>query len=188
MLVRSTNGKKFYINFQHIVIASGVIQTPLLLLKSGIGKNVGNNFQIQPNLKIAVLFDKNIEPQKGTMMTRQINEFSKDGFSIGSSNFSPTYLSMTIASTGQKALEFLNNWKKTSLYISLMKFNGKGKIRYVPFTNIPLLNYTILSSDFEIMKKSILKMTEGFFSAGAKKIVTPFRKFQIISSISLKKN
>ena len=184
VLVRSTNGKKFYINFQHIFIASGVIQTPLLLLKSGIGKNVGNNFQIQPNLKIAVLFDKNIEPQKGTMMTRQINEFSKDGFSIGSSNFSPTYLSMTIASTGQKALEFLNNWKKTSLYISLMKFNGKGKIRYVPFTNIPLLNYKILSSDFEIMKKSILKMAEGFFSAGAKKIVTPFRKFQIISSIN----
>ena len=78
-------------------------------------------------------------------MTRQINEFSRDGFSTGSSNFSPTYLSMTIASSGQKALEFLNNWEKTSLYISLMKFNGKGKIRYLPFTNIPLLNYTILA-------------------------------------------
>ena len=33
------------------------------------------------------------------------------------------------------------------------------------------------------MKKSILKMSEGF-SQQAQKIVTPFRKFQIISSIN----
>ena len=68
------------------------------------------------------MFKEEINAHLGTMMTRQITEFRTENFTIGSSNYSPAYLSLSAAGAGKEGLDFLNNWKKVALYISLLKF------------------------------------------------------------------
>ena len=183
ILVKNRLGKKFFISFKYLFVSAGPIQTPLLLKKSGVKKHIGSNFFIHPNIKIAVLFNNDINASKGTMMTRQINHFQKDGFTIGSSNYSPSYLSIFTSSFGEEGKKFLKEWKNVAMYISLLKVKGTGKINKLPFLDFPLITYKYHEEDLQLIKKSLRKMLELFFTIDAKEILIPLKNKPIVKNI-----
>ena len=183
ILIKNGLGKRFYISFKYLFVSAGPIQTPLLLKKSGINKYVGSNFFIHPNIKIAVKFDEKINASKGTMMTRQVNHFQKDGFTIGSSNYSPSYLSIFTSNFGEEGKKFLKDWKNVAMYISLLKVKGTGKINRIPFTDFPFITYKYHKDDKTLIKKSLKKMIQLFFTINAKQILTPLKEKPLINSI-----
>ena len=189
VLAKNLKKKRVEIFFEKIFLCAGPLHTPLILQNSGIKKNIGSNFYIQPNLKIAVMFKEEINAHLGTMMTRQITEFRTENFTIGSSNYSPAYLSLSASGAGKEGLDFLNNWKKVALYISLLKIESVGSIRKIPMINFPLINYNLSSRDVELVKHAMKKMGEAFFSLNIEKMLTPFSKFPVVNSLGeLNKN
>ncbi len=49
--------KRITISFNQIFICAGALQTPLLLRRSGIKKNIGNTLQFHPTLRVTAEFD-----------------------------------------------------------------------------------------------------------------------------------
>ncbi len=182
VLIKNSNGRKYFIKFKYLFLSAGPIQTPMILKKSGVNKNIGTNFFIHPNIKIAVMFNENINASKGTMMTRQVDEFKKDGFTIGSSNYSPSYLSIFTSNYIKEGEDFLKEWQKVALYISLLKIKGVGKIQRIPLLDFPLITFKYHKDDLYLIKKSLKKMFQLFFSLNVKKILTPLKDFPIIKS------
>ena len=116
-----------------------------------------------------MLFNNDINASKGTMMTRQINHFSKDGFTIGSSNYSPSYLSIFTSNFGEEGKKFLKEMEKMLQCISHFKVKGTGKINKLPFLDFPLITYKYHEEDLQLIKKSLRKMLELFLQLMQKK-------------------
>ena len=88
---------------EHVFLCAGATQTPSLLRRSGIKSKVGDTFQIHPMLKVAALFDEEINAQDSVMPMVQVKEFWPD-ISLGGSFFTVGHLAMNLS----------ENWLETS--------------------------------------------------------------------------
>ncbi len=116
-LDQTKNGRLRQIKADRIFICCGPMQTPFLLLRSGISESVGKTLGIHLNLKIVAQFNEDIDPANGTIMSTQVNEFSNRGLYIGGSNFDPVYLALTMAPHGTEHVEsVIKEWKSSAIF------------------------------------------------------------------------
>ena len=90
------------IDAEHVFVCCGATQTPALLRRSGIRSHVGDTFQIHPMLKVAALFDEEINAQESVMPMVQVKEFWPD-ISMGGSFFTVGHLAMNLQRQGSRA-------------------------------------------------------------------------------------
>jgi hypothetical protein len=79
-----------------IFVCCGALQTPALLRRSGIRKNVGNSLCIHPMIKAAALFEEGVEPDDAAIPMYQVKEFWPT-ITIGGSVLTPGFLAMLLA-------------------------------------------------------------------------------------------
>ena len=75
----------------------------------------------------------------------------------------------------RRVKKFLKEWKNVAMYISLLKVKGTGKINKLPFLDFPLITYKYHEEDLQLIKKSLRKMLELFFTIDAKEILIPLK-------------
>jgi choline dehydrogenase-like flavoprotein len=177
-------GRRFDIRIDadHVILAGGPVQTPLMLLRSGVRRQVGHNLRIQPNVKMAAFFDEPVDAHYGTMMTAQVKEFAGSGYTIGSSNTSPIYTAMTLAPHWEQCGEMMNYWRNAALYIALVRAKGAGRVRRAPIGGQALLSYKLNPSDVECCQQAFINTSKALLAAGAHTIVGPIKTFPIVKS------
>lgn len=175
---------KLRVNAERVFLGCGSMQTPYLLKRNGFNRNIGKNLQIHLNIKVVALFDEDINPHIGTMMTSQVKEFEKENIFIGSSNFDPVYLALTLAPHANKVIERLcNNWKKVAIYLAQIKCSGVGRIFTNRFVNRPLPIYNLTREDEARVGTALEKLAEVVFASGAKELYLPISKSPVIRSV-----
>src|SRR5262249_3304543 len=100
----------FVANADLVIVAGGPIQTPALLRRSGIVRNVGNSLRIHPMLKAAALFDEPIDAHQGSMPIYQVNEFWPT-LTLGGSVFTPGFLAMLLADSWRTWGSAMSEWR-----------------------------------------------------------------------------
>ena len=68
------------------------------------------------------------------------------------------------------------------MYISLLKVKGVGTIKRIPFFDFPYITYKYHKDDLVLIKKSLKKMVELFFSLNIKKILIPLKDYPVINN------
>ncbi|MEW6113623.1 MAG: GMC family oxidoreductase [Thermodesulfobacteriota bacterium] len=170
---RVTNGSKTFrlnVKARAVFLAGGSIQTPYLLLRNGFTHQVGTNLQIHFNLKAVATFPQAIEPQRGTMMTAQVKQFTGDDMYIGSSNFDPVYLALTLAPHGHSVVERVTeNWRKASIYLVQVKCAGTGKVINARLGR-PMTYYKLLAEDVRRIHLGLRRLVQLLLAAGAEEV------------------
>ena len=87
---------RFEVRADTVFLCCGAIQTPALLRRSGIKKNVGDNLCIHPMIKAAALFDEEVEAHEAALPCYQVKEFWPT-ISMGGAVFSPGFLAMILS-------------------------------------------------------------------------------------------
>jgi len=160
------NNKKITLSFNKLFICAGAIQTPALLQRSGIRKNVGNTLQFHPTIKVVGRFKQDVQTGESIVPTAAVTEFLPD-IRIGGSVFDQGFFAMGIANNYDNAKILLENPKKIGSYYSMIKPNGMGKIISMPFIKEPFVKYNLTDDDFANIQKAVEYTAEVMFAGGA---------------------
>jgi long-chain-alcohol oxidase len=74
---RSPDGHRFVVRAPRVVVACGAIQTPVLLLRSGLSNtHIGRNLHLHPVTGVSAVFDERVEPWSGTIQALYSDQHS----------------------------------------------------------------------------------------------------------------
>jgi long-chain-alcohol oxidase len=74
------NGHQVHVRARAVVVAGGSIETPALLLRSGLRGQVGRHLRLHPGFATFGVFDEDVRPWTGTLQARYSRQFrDRDG-------------------------------------------------------------------------------------------------------------
>jgi choline dehydrogenase-like flavoprotein len=149
-----------------VFLCAGAVQTPVLLRRSGITRNVGNSLQVHPTLKIAAQFREPINSIEPRVPVHQLKEFSPR-LSFGPSISSPPYLALGLIDHPQAARQVSQNWEHLNMFYAMITSEGRGSIRSLPGFRDPLVRYALTQTDRRNLAEGVRKLAELLFEAGA---------------------
>ena len=88
-------GPRITVRARTVIVAGGAIQTPALLMRSGLRSasgQLGRNLSLHPNAMVTAVFDTDVTGWHGVHQAFQVREFAEDGIVLTAVNLTPTML------------------------------------------------------------------------------------------------
>jgi hypothetical protein len=150
----------------HVFISAGAIQTPALLLRSGLSRLAGNSLQLHPTAKIAAVFDETVNFQGAGVPVHQVKEFSPL-LSFGCSISSRPYLGLSLLDYPSSENLARDQWERMAIYYAMISPQGCGSVRLLPGFDSPLVRYSLAKTDLIALEDGIRKLGTLLLEAGA---------------------
>jgi choline dehydrogenase-like flavoprotein len=179
---KTTTSEQVTIQCRYLFVCGGAIQTPALLRRSSIKRNIGNSLQTHPTIKVIAKFPEKVNCEEMGVPTHQVKEFAPD-FSFGCSISSKSTLALAMLDNAEYMQEVEKNWGKMAMYYAMIVPAGKGVIRNLPFFNDPFVKYSLKECDLELLAKALKKICLLLFEAGAESIYPSIRGFGVLKGV-----
>lgn len=177
---------KIKIHSRATVVCGGAVQTPALLLRSGVpcsSKKIGKNLLLHPNAKVVGVFDERVEAWKGVNQAYQVTEFMDEGILMGVNFIPPGILSMAFPFYGAKAFSTMKEiFNHCVVGAALIEDTSPGRVQNLPLDQV-LTTYSLNKVDFEKALRAVALYAEIYFAAGARKVYLPFSNLHEIHTI-----
>jgi choline dehydrogenase-like flavoprotein len=178
VLDRRTQKKRPYkltVNAKTVVLAGGALQTPVMLMNSGIKcqGNVGQHFHCHPNIKVVGIFDDPIYYWKGVHQGHQVHHFIDEGILLAIGVVHPGLTALSFPQIGRDSLELLELWDHMLVAGSLVDDTTTGQIRRTPWGE-PMAFYNIDHVETYRLIRAAALLSELLFTAGARRVLLPF--------------
>ncbi|MCP5465004.1 MAG: GMC family oxidoreductase [Deltaproteobacteria bacterium] len=177
---------KFKVRSKVVVVSCGAVQTPALLMKSGIkseSKLLGKNLITHPNAKVLAVFDEPVYAWKGVNQGFQITEFFEEGILMAVNFAPPSIAALALPHELPNPMQILKDeFHHMVMGAALIEDTSRGQVRVGPMGTV-LPFYNLNSWDFERAVRAVSLLTEVFFKAGARKCYLPFTGMPEIQSI-----
>jgi len=167
---------------QTVVLAAGALDTPGVLLRSGIGgPAAGDYLRLHPATAMPVLYD---EPQKAwwgppqAALSAQFAEVEDGyGFLIETSHASPSVTGSSVPwVTGQQHKEYMAQGPVTAAFVFLIRDRGHGRVTIDGAGN-PVHSYDIADAvDVKNFRRGLAECARLAGAAGAQEVYTLHRK------------
>ena len=157
------NGNRLIVKARAVVAAGGSIETPALLLRSGLKGQVGHNLRLHPGCAVWGVFDETVKMWEGTLQARYSSEFSHwDG------GYGPLFETVPVHPgaagaafpwlSARQHQDVIGNFDKVSIVAVLPRDETGGRIT-VRRDGMPKIDYTPNANDQR-------RMVEGWINAG----------------------
>lgn len=161
---RGPNGhERFRVHARQVFVCGGAVQTPALLLRSGIRHCIGVGLKMHPMIKIAARFPFDLD--HGDVPMHRITEFAPE-IEIGGSASRPGQIAMALADCGAAYDEALADWRKMGVYYAAIR-DGQGRVVAVPGLRAPIVTYRLTDGDLSRLASGLIYLGEALFAAGA---------------------
>jgi choline dehydrogenase-like flavoprotein len=174
------------IKSKHLFIAAGAVQTPSLLRRSGINKNIGNSLQTSLIVKVIARFNEKVNFAEMGMPVQQVREFSpKVTFACAISN--KAQLAIGLQAYPHLTFDLNTEWPYLAMYSVILAGSGYGKVRNG--ISSPWVSYRISNQDWQILGTGLKQLMELLLTAGASeiypvmKLADPIRRIEEIKNI-----
>jgi nucleoside-diphosphate-sugar epimerase/choline dehydrogenase-like flavoprotein len=165
-----------------VFVCCGAVQTPALLRRSGLKRNVGDNLSIHPMIKAAALFDDAIDAHDSPLPMYQVDEFWPT-ITIGGAVFSPGFLAMVLSDNWQENREAMRHWRRMALYYVGTRGMSRGTIRSLPGDLGVVIRYRLTEADRRNLSVGLAHLGELLFAAGAKAVFPSVRGMPVLRSV-----
>jgi choline dehydrogenase-like flavoprotein len=157
-----------------VVVAAGAIESPALLLRSGLKGQVGHHLHLHPGTGIWARFDEEARPWEGVQMARYSDEIREwdDGYG-------PIYESVPIHpgafatvvpwTSAAEHRDLMETYPNTSLLAPLARDKTEGRVT-IDKSGAVQVDYTLGADDERRVLESVLRGAKVFEAAGAKEI------------------
>jgi len=156
------------IEAESLFICGGAIQTPALLQRSGINRNIGKSLQMHPTVKAIARFQDSINSLDMGVPVHQVKEFLPR-FSMGCSISSQSYLALAMNDHPEYAWEVDDFWQRMAIYYAAIASEsiGKGTVTTLPGFRDPLVRYHISRDGLRVLAEALTKLCQLLLEAGA---------------------
>ncbi len=155
-----------------VVLAGGVMQTPRLLWRSGLGRGasaVGKHFQTHLGISIVAEMTQKAVSLEGPPQGIEITEFSGEKIKLATQLVPPELLFSRTALTGESLREALKRTQYYSSWTGSIQSESEGELRRHWTGNVSLV-FTPTAKDMERVKLSLWNLSQLLFEMGARKI------------------
>jgi hypothetical protein len=177
-VVARCGGSTIRVDAKAVVLAAGSLNTPAILLRSGIrGPAVGNYLRLHPVTAVWARFDQRVDPWQGILQTRYSDQFADiDGEGYGFRfETAPIHPLFPAAFIGWEDGE---SFKRDVLGLGhldvggiLLRDRGYGKVR-LRRDGTPLWKYKISRIDQAHVREGVRRAAEMYIAAGASELVS----------------
>ena len=170
-----------------VILAAGAVQTPVLLLKNGLGNRsgqVGKNFACHPSLYVPARYPEPVYPWRGAMLGVYVDEFlhpDKGGFVLEDGGAGLVELTMAAEpGTGKPFMDYMANAKYLAGLVTLIHDHNVGSIEWDGERK--KINYQLSNSDFPAMQQALKAAARLHLAAGASEVYVPASDQRIVRS------
>jgi choline dehydrogenase-like flavoprotein len=156
--------ERVVINADHVFVCGGAIQTPALLQRSGIRRQVGSGLKVHPTIKIAARFPNPID-HAGVPMHR-ITEFAPS-LTIGGSVSRKGHIALALSDSAADFAEALDDWERVFVYYAAIRGDAGGRVLAVPGLRAPVVSYRLTDADLSRLARGLIHLGEVLLAAGA---------------------
>jgi choline dehydrogenase-like flavoprotein len=169
-------GASFRVDAKAVVLAAGVVATPILLQRSGNLANasgqVGEHLQFHPGTSVLGVFPDPVEPAFGATQGYQSLQFLRDGYKLETLWSPPGVLAVRMPGLGHAFQRAILDMRYATVFDGILSCRqSKGRVRERGRTQEPAMSWRFHPDDAAVLGKAIWNMAEIFFAAGASKIL-----------------
>jgi choline dehydrogenase-like flavoprotein len=169
-------GPRLTVRARVVIVAGGAVQTPALLLRSGLRSasgQLGRNLSVHPNAVVTAFFDQDVHGWQGVHQAFQVREFLSDGLLLTATNLTPPMLAGIMPAYGRELGELMADYNRIVTAGPLVSDTGTGRIRNVPGLG-PQVFYQLTDRDAARLVRGVELTAEALFAAGAQRVLLPF--------------
>lgn len=170
----SVNGHRLTVKARAVISSAGSIESPALLLRSGLKGRVGHNLHLHPGTAPFAIFDEDVRIWEGTTQARYSDEFRHwDG------GYGPIFETVPVhPGAGSTAFPWLSatqhrevseKFKNISFCAVLPRDRGAGRVR-ITRDGAPRVVYKLAADDERRIAEGVIAAAKVLEAAGAQKI------------------
>jgi hypothetical protein len=163
--------RRIRICFDQVFLCAGAVHTPLVLLRSGISRNIGRSLRLHPMVRIAVRYPERFNNPSFGVPVVQIEEF-KPRLTLGGSHSSIPHIAMWMGPVPDK-LRRLHDWETMAVFYVAAVGEGSGVIQNIPGIDQPFIRYNLPPGDLALLGEGLYRLGQMAFAAGAVEIFNP---------------
>ena len=176
--VTLANGKTGAIRFQQVFVCGGAIQTPAILQRSGLHRNIGKTLAVHPTVKLSARFADELNVSDDVPV-HQVKEFAPD-LSFGGSASHAGLVALSLLDQWSDFKGAIEQWRHMAVYYAAITSQGRGRVVSVPGFKDPVVTYRLTSRDRELLRSGLSRLALLLLEAGATEVYPSFRTAPII--------
>ena len=168
-------GDRFTVHARRVVVAAGSYHTPLLLLRSGIGRRsrqLGRNMTVHPAFRMFARFDEPVRGWRGALQSAYTDHFEDEGITMVGLFIPAGVLAATMHGFGPSFTKRAKQIPNMAVFGGMIHDEGGGTVRRGPGRE-PLVTYRMAKNDRATIPKVMRHMAEIYFAAGAREVFPP---------------
>ena len=156
---------------QAVVLAASAIQTPLLLLKSGIRHGpVGLGLQAHPGVAVVGQFDEPVRMWHGATQGHEVIGLRKEGIKFEALGYDPSIIASRMDGMGRAFARSLDQLAHEVHWGVAVRAQGHGRVG-AGWRGRPIISYNLTPSDIDRTRRGVRVLGEMLFAAGAKRVL-----------------
>lgn len=171
------SGHRLRVDARAVVVAAGSVETPALLLRSGLRGQVGRNLHLHPGSAAWGVFDEDVRMWEGTTQARYSTEFTDadDGYGPILETV-PVHPGSWAAAMDWLSADhhrsMMDKYKNLSFCAALPRDTSNGRVR-ISRDGSPIVEYALNGDDERRIADAIIAAGRVLEAAGAKEIFSP---------------
>ncbi len=179
---RHRSGRDVQILAEAVFLCAGAVQTPALLLRSGIRRNVGRSLFVHPTVKVVAEFTEPVNAPGMGVPVHQVKEFAPR-FSFGCSISSPAYIALGLTDHPEEIRRVPDAWQHMANYYAMIVPEGHGTVQLVPGFCDPVVRYELTAADYAALGEALRKLCELLLAAGAVRLYPSLARLAPLSRL-----
>jgi len=158
------------IDAEQVFVCAGPMETPVLLRRSGIRRNMGTSLRIHPMLKVAALFDEQVDAHTSVLPLLQVKEFWPE-VSMGGAYLTAGHLAVMLSENWPQLQDHMDSMHSMAAYYTACRGTGKGSVQASPFFDGGALpRYRLSAADVRHLSQGMARLATLLLAAGARKV------------------
>jgi choline dehydrogenase-like flavoprotein len=156
-----------------VIFAASAIQTPLLLMASGVGGAsglVGRRFQGHPGSGILAVFDDPVDIAFGATQGYETKHFWHERMKFETVGLPPEILSSRLPGFGGALVSRIAQGRHVASWGTQVRAEAHGRVRRSIFGG-PSIRFSMTPADIRVLKLGLERVAEIAFAAGAREIL-----------------
>jgi choline dehydrogenase-like flavoprotein len=183
VVARTRAGHTLTVKARAVVIATGALETPLLLARNGLcgsSGELGKNLSIHPAAGMLAEFDETIAGWDGIPQGYCIEDFHAEGI-LFEGAYTPLELTMSMApQIGPRLVELAESFDRIASFGFMVEDTSRGTVREA--LGQPVITYVLGEGDIARIKRAVDILAQVFLAAGAKRVITPVNGFEDVTT------